>query len=464
MTKSRKLADERESRSRVDAFDVAAERDAVLHKWDRQDTYEPVFIEEASGCHIEDSEGVRYLDAFSQSWYAVVGHGRRAIADAIGEQARALATIHAGRFATKPRGQLASRLLDKLPDKFRRVSFGSNGTDAVEVSLKAARFSTGRQGVVAFSGSYHGASVAASSVTGLPHCRDGFGEPVPGTVFAPYPNCYRCPLGLTYPDCDVACANLVEDAIATEGAGRIAAIIAEPISGVGGVVVPPLPYWPRIREIADRYDIHLIFDEIVTAFGRSGSWFAFERYDTVPDIITLAKGLTSGYQPLSAAVFDWHLDEAIASVPWYHGMSFQGHAVACAAALANLDIIENEQLIDRAARLGEQIEHRLRALEERHPCIGDIRGTGAMWGIELVRDRRTKARFVPGGPFRDATGAPVDVAQWAYEQLFHAHRVHTGAASNVLLLAPPLIFSESDLDECMAGLSAVLATVDAQCS
>src|SRR6266508_4151941 len=168
----------------VDPLEAATERDNVLHKWVRQDTYEPVFIEDAAGTRVVDADGRSYLDAFSQSWYAAVGHGRASIAEAIAEQARALATVHAGRFATRPRRQLARRLLEKLPDSFRRVFFGCNGSDAVEASLKAARLGTGRQGVVAFSGSYHGASTAAMSVCGLTECRAGFGEPVPGTVFA----------------------------------------------------------------------------------------------------------------------------------------------------------------------------------------------------------------------------------------------------------------------------------------
>jgi len=464
MTPSRSFGHEPSSSEGVDPVEAATERDAVLHKWARQDTYEPVFVEAAAGTRVLDADGRSSLDAFSQSWYAVVGHGRAGIAAAIAAQAHALASVHAGRFATRPRRQLARRLLDRLPETFQRVCFGSNGSDAVEASLKAARLGTGRQGVVAFSGSYHGASMAATSVTGLAQCREGFGEPVPGTVFAPYPYCYRCPLGLTYPGCELACTDLVEHAIATEGPERIAAIIAEPVAGVGGVVVPPQPYWQRIREIADRYDIWLIFDEVVTGFGRCGSWFALEHYETAPDVITLAKGLTSGYQPLSAAVFNARADAAISQVPWYHGMSFQGHAVACAAALANLDILEHEQLIDRGAVLGQQLEPRLGELAERHRCIGDVRGIGAMWGIELVQDRATKAPFAPGGPFRDSRGRAVDAARWACDELFDTHAVHIGAATNVLLLAPPLIFSDQDVDELVTGLSAALTRVDAQCS
>ena len=223
----------------VDAREAETEREHILHKWAVQDEFEPTFIDGAKGTRIVDAEGGEYLDAFAQSWYAVAGHGQERIADAVADQAHRLATVHAAGFSTAPRRRLARRLLDLLPEGFRRVCFGSNGSDAVEASLKLARLASGRQSVVAFSGSYHGASMGAMSVTGMPECRSGFGEPVPGTVFAPYPYCYRCPLGLSYPDCGVACAELVERAIETEGPDRIAAIIGEPVMAVSGVVVPP---------------------------------------------------------------------------------------------------------------------------------------------------------------------------------------------------------------------------------
>jgi len=444
--------------------DRDTEYDAILHKFTRQDTYSPVFIDSADACHFVDVDGQTYLDAFSQSWYAVAGHGCTSITDAISAQAHNLASIHAGRFSTEPRRALARRLLEKLPDSFRRVYFAANGSDAVEASLKTARLVTGRQGVLSFSGSYHGASMAAMSVTGLAYCRQGFGDPVPGTTFVPYPYCYRCPLGLSYPDCGLACTSLVEQAVLTQGPESIAAIIAEPVQAVGGVVVPPPGYWQRIAEIADRYGIWLIFDEIVTAFGRCGSWFAFERFDTVPNVVTLGKGLTSGYQPLSAAVFDEPADNALAGVPFYHGMTFQGHAVACAAALANLDVLEAQSLIERADQLGSQMYGRLTELKARHPCVGDVRGLGAMWGIEIVQDAATRRPFSAGEPFHDPAGHPTDPASWASEQLLRVHRVHIGSAVNILNLAPPLIFTSDDIDQAFTALSAVLAQVDSYCT
>lgn len=443
--------------------DGDTERHAIMHKFARQDRFRAVFIDSAHGTRVQDANGRSYLDAFSQSWYAVVGHGRQSIADAIAEQAHELASVHAGRFSTAPRRALARRLLDHLPVSFRRVAFGANGSDSIEIALKAARLATGRQGVVSFSGSYHGASMAAMSVTGLAYCRRGFGEPVPGTTFVPYPNCYRCPLRLSYPSCDVACAGLVEQAIQTQGAETVAAVIGEPVQGVGGVVVPPEPYWRRVREIADRYDVWLIFDEVVTAFGRCGSWFAFEQFDTVPDIVTLGKGLTSGYQPLSAAVFNERVDAMLASLPFFHGMTFQGHAVACAAALANIDVLTDDMLVERSADLGAKLRRRLLELGDRHRCVGDVRGLGAMWAVELVQDPKERAPFVPGRPFLDANGQPVDAGTWVSEELLRRHRVHAGSAEHTVILAPPLTYSDVDIDETIDALSSVLGEVDRHC-
>jgi adenosylmethionine-8-amino-7-oxononanoate aminotransferase len=446
-----------------DPLEIQTEQHHILHKWTSQDDYVPTFIDGATGTRLAEAGGGEYLDAFSQSWYAVAGHGQERIADAIAQQARRLATVHAAGFSTQPRRKLAQRLLDLLPDGFKRVFFGSNGSDAVEVTLKLARLATGRQGVVSFSGSYHGASMAAASVTGLPQCREGFGEPVPGTVFSPYPYCYRCPLGLSYPSCDVACADLVERAIETEGPDRIAAIIGEPVNAVSGVVVPPQPFWKRIREIADRFDVWYVSDEVVTGFGRCGSWFALRHFEAVPDVITLGKGLTSGFQPLSAAVLGERVEEGIASRTLYHGMTFEGHSVAAAAALANLDVLHEDDLIARAARLGELLESGLAELKARHTCVGDVRGLGAMWGIELVRDRKSRAPFAPGAPFKDEHGRPVDAAAWAWETLFRRHRVFVGVAANVLELAPPLVSTDADIEELLRALSSVLGEIDPHC-
>jgi taurine--2-oxoglutarate transaminase len=450
--------------------EVQAEREVIVHKWSGWDRFEPTYIGGADGVRISEPDGTSYLDAMSQAWYANVGHHERRIAEAISRQAHELASVSAGGMSTAPRRRLASRLLQILPPSFARVFFGSNGSDATEMSLKMARLGTGRQGVVAFSGNYHGASMAATSVTGMPECREPFGEPVPGSVFVPYPNCYRCPLGLAYPQCDIACANLVEEAIQTQGTRRVGAIIGEVVKSVSGVVAPPPGYWKRIREIADRHDAWLIFDETVTGFGRTGSWFAMQHYGVTPDVLALGKGLTSGYQPLSATVFGERaasmISSQLASRPLFHGMSFEGHPVACAAGLANLDVIEHDGLIDRAATLGHELQGRLEALKERHRCVGDVRGLGLMWGIELVRDRSSREPFAPGQPFHTKHALPVDAAEWAWEQLFDTHHILVGGAAsslapNIVQLAPPLTFTHADLDELVAGLDHVFGAIDA---
>jgi taurine---2-oxoglutarate transaminase len=446
----------------VSREEAEVERDAIVHRWEQQDRFEPVFVDSAGESRFSDHEGTRYLDAFSQSWYAVAGHGQQSIVDAISEQAQHLASVHAQWFSTQPRRTLARRLLEWVPAGFRRIFFGANGSDATEVALKLARFGTGRQAVVAFSGSYHGAGMAATSVTGMPECREGFGEPVPGTVFVPYPYCYRCPLRLEYPSCNLACADLVEDAIETQGKGRVAAVIGEVVKSVSGVVVPPPPYWRRIREIADRHGAWLIFDEVVTGFGRTGSRFAMDQFDVVPDVLAVGKALTSGYLPLSAALFSERASATFESRPLYHGMSFEGHAVCCAAALANLDLLEGG-LLERGAELGTVFESELARLKERHPCVGDVRGVGVMWGIELVRDRSTKDRLPEGGLFVDVEGAEIDAGEWSRQELLRTHRIHVGVAPHMIQLAPPLGFGQTDLGELVAALDTVLSRIDAYC-
>lgn len=356
--------------------DAAVERDRIVHKWTRQDRYRPVFVAGAAGSRFNDEAGHAYLDAFSQSWYALAGHGERRITDAIAAQAAELASIHAGGLATAPRGRLATRLFELLPPGFRRVFFGSNGSDAVEAALKLTRLATGRQGVIAFEGSYHGASMGSASVSGLAGVRAGFGEPVPGTHLVPFPGRPQ----------------LVEEAILAAGARSVAAVVAEPVQAVRGVILPPPGYRRRVREICDRYEIALVFDEVVTGFGRTGTWFAFQQFDAVPDVLCLGKGFTSGYQPLSAAVFGPRVMDALERRPLYHGLTFEGHSAACAAALANLDVIADDGLVARAAALGDLLGRELEALAARHGSVTAVRGLGAMWGIELDREAAPVAR------------------------------------------------------------------------
>jgi len=362
----------------------------------------PLIFARGEGCYLYDTEGRRYLDALSGVWVVNVGHGRREIAQAIQEQLEQLEYMLAEEgFANIPAIRLAERLASLTPGSLDRTFFTLGGSESVEFALKLARqyhlIASGRPRfkVISRRASYHGTTYFAMTVTGFDNFAQMFGPVVPGVKKVPQPSCFQCELDLHYPDCGVRCAESIEDLIAREGPDTVAAIIAEPVSTSAGVAIPPPEYWPRLREICDRYGILLIADEVVTGFGRTGRMFGVEHWNVVPDIMTVAKGLTSGYQPLGGVIVRREVAEVLDRTGLSHGFTYSAHPVACAAALANLDIIQREGLVDNAAQMGTYL---LRVLEDAlgdHPLVGGIRVIGLLAAIDLVRDRQTGERFPP---------------------------------------------------------------------
>jgi adenosylmethionine-8-amino-7-oxononanoate aminotransferase len=413
------------------------------------------------GCTVVDVHGRAYLDALSGLWLVNVGHGRSAIAEAMAQQAQTLAYASASRATTLPTIQLATLLARLTPGDLSTVLFSSGGSEAVESALKITRQYHTLRGeperykVIARRGSYHGATYGAMSVSGTPQSVDPYYSPlVPGafTVSAPY--CYRCDYRKTYPACEVYCVDAIEDLIVYENPRTVAAVIAEPISAACGVVVPPPEYFPRLREICDRHGVLLIFDEIITGFGRTGKMFAAEHWGVVPDIMTLAKGLSSGYAPISATIcrahiarqFDGAKGKALA-----HLLTFGGQAVACAAALANLDILVQENLVDNAAQQGRYLLSQLQELATRHPTVGDVRGLGLLCALELVKDRRTKEPFAAEGP--ESTRLLEILADLG---------MLTRADTN-LYLAPPLCIQRHEVDYLVAMVDTGLTRFEQEC-
>jgi adenosylmethionine-8-amino-7-oxononanoate aminotransferase len=413
------------------------------------------------GCTVVDVHGRAYLDALSGLWLVNVGHGRSAIAEAMAQQAQTLAYASASRATTLPTIQLATLLARLTPGDLSTVLFSSGGSEAVESALKITRQYHTLRGeperykVIARRGSYHGATYGAMSVSGAPQSVDPYYSPlVPGafTVSAPY--CYRCDYRKTYPACEVYCVDAIEDLIVYENPRTVAAVIAEPISAACGVVVPPPEYFPRLREICDRHGVLLIFDEIITGFGRTGKMFAAEHWGVVPDIMTLAKGLSSGYAPIGATIcrahiarqFDGAKGKALA-----HLLTFGGQAVACAAALANLDILVQENLVDNAAQQGRYLLSQLQELATRHPTVGDVRGLGLLCALELVKDRRTKEPFAAEGP--ESTRLLEILADLG---------MLTRADTN-LYLAPPLCIQRHKVDHLVAMVDAGLTRFEREC-
>ena len=404
---------------------------------------EPQIWVHGEGALIKDVNGKEFIDGLSGLWNVNVGHGRQALANAAQYQMSTLAysSSYAGS-SNLPSIALAERLSELVYPSINTFFLTSGGAESSESSFKTARFYWKTQGkpdkvkVISRMRGYHGVTLAAMSATGLPAYWPMFEPRVPGFLHieSPYPYRFDNPDPSISPG--VAAANLLEEAILREGADTVAAFIAEPVQGAGGVIVPPDDYFPRIREICDAYDVLFIADEVITGFARTGRWFGLEHYGIEPDIVQFAKGITSGYIPLGGIGVSDTIREAINSTPpsqrWMHAYTYSGHPTCCAVALANIDIIESEGLVERAAWSGERLLHGLQELEEM-PNVGDGCGKGMMAAVELVADKATKQPFPP------AVGARV------MKELV-ARGLWTRMLGDIICLAPPLVTTEEQID------------------
>jgi len=366
----------------------------------------PRVVVQADGWELTDDRGRTLIDGFAGLWCVAVGHRRPEIIAAIDAQLRTLEyfTIFHGQ-SHPPAVELAEKIASLFPPDYglNHVMFASGGSEANETNFKLIRMYWGLRGedrkrtIVARHHGYHGLSVATMTATGIMPMHWNFGPEAPGFTHIPAPYCYRCELGQTYPACQLACARTLEQLIESQGADTIAAFIVEPVIGAGGVIPPPPDYLPAVREICDRHGILLVLDEVVCGFGRTGTMFGFEQWGVRPDVVTLAKGLTSGYLPLGASVVSdevWGtIEEKLPErMPFSHGFTYMGHPVCCAAGLANLAIIERDGLVENAKEVGAYLLGRLRELEQ-YDSVGEVRGLGLMAGIEFVADKETKRGF-----------------------------------------------------------------------
>jgi putrescine aminotransferase len=400
---------------------------------------------EGAGAILRDAEGKAFIDAIAGLWNVCVGHGRRELAEAARAQMEKLAYAPTYSGGTNPPAiRLAEQLARITYPSIRSFFFASGGAEANETAFKTARFywkSAGKPNktkIISRRLGYHGTTLAAMSATGMDWYWPMFEPRVPGFVQidSPYPYWFETDRHDVSPG--VAAADLLEEAIRREGADTVAAFLAEPVQGSGGVIVPPADYFPRIRALCDRYDVLLIADEVITGFGRTGRWFGLEHWGIEPDLITFAKGITSGYIPLGGMGVSDRIAEAIrrgaGKTRWMHAYTYSGHPTACAVALENLAIIERENLIERAARLGERLRGGLSRLE-RLPWVGETRGIGLMAAVELVASKAPKRRFDP------AEGAGARVLS-AMDQ----RGVTTRIVGDVILLAPPFVATEQEID------------------
>lgn len=357
-------------------------------------------MERGDGCYVWDAKGNQYLDGLAGLFVSQVGHGREELAEAAGRQASQLGYFPIWTYAHPGAVELAARLASFTPGDLNRVFFTTGGSEAVESAWKLARQyfkvigQPERHKVVSRDLSYHGTSLGALSITGLSEIREPFEPLVPGVSHAANTNRYRCELCAACEACTLACADDIEQAVLREGPETVAAVFIEPVQNSGGCFVPPDGYFTRLREICDRYGILLVSDEVICAFGRLGSMFGSERLDYVPDMITCAKGLTSGYAPLGAMIASDRIAEPFVGTDesFLHGFTFAGHPVSCAVAMANLDVFEKEHLLAHVQANEAAFRAALDDLADL-PIVGEVRGMGYFYGIELVKDRDTKESF-----------------------------------------------------------------------
>jgi adenosylmethionine-8-amino-7-oxononanoate aminotransferase len=408
------------------------------------------------GVYLTDADGRRYLDAMAGLWNVTAGHGRTELADTARDQMIELGFASAYAGSSHPRAiELAERLAALTYPSINRFFFTSGGAESNETAIKIARSYWKRRGktaktkVISLTLGYHGVTLAAMSASGLEAYWPAFEPRVPGFVHvpSPYPYRYTAPAGVSQGG---AAANELEKAILSEGADTVAMFLAEPVQGVGGVIVPPADYFPRVRQICDQYDVLFAADEVITGFGRTGKLCALDHWRVQPDLVQFAKAITSGYFPFGGV----GVNDAIAAAldegtsPWMHAFTYSAHPVGCAVALRMLDIIEREQFPARATSLGDRLLSELRARLADHPHVGDIRGKGLMCAIELVQDRRTKAEFSTA----DQVGARVNAA--AMERgLFTRRR------GDIIMLAPPIVITVKQVDQIAEIIAASIGAV-----
>ncbi|WP_432729196.1 aminotransferase class III-fold pyridoxal phosphate-dependent enzyme [Variovorax sp. W6] len=454
----------------TDAAAVAAlKRDNAQYLWhpmahpQAMQKTKPDIIARGEGCWIWDVDGHRMLDGVGGLWAANLGHSNKAVRDAIVAQLDELPFYNVFRGTTHPRAiELSKRIVQTMePDGVAAVFFSNGGSDAVEGALKLARQywklkgQADRHKFIALRQGYHGVHFGGMSVNGNLNFRRAYEPLLPGCFHVDTPWLYRNPYTQDPEELGEICATLLEREILFQGPDTVAAFIAEPIQGAGGVIVPPPNYWPRVREICDRYGVLLIADEVVTGFGRGGAMFGTRLWNVKADLWCLAKGISSGYVPLGATAIGAKVAEAFMDDPTGqaavgHGYTYSAHPVAAAAALATLDQIEALDVPGNAARVGAHFQARVRPFVDRFSFVGDVRGMGLMLGIEMVADKATRATLPRGNP------VAAKVAQAAYRR-----GLMVRISGPNLILSPPLVITREEVDFMVDALEGAFAEVEA---
>ena len=429
----------------------ALDRAHVFHSWSAQGAINPLPVAAAEGSYFWDYDGNRYLDFSSQLVNVNIGHQHPKVVAAIQEQAGKLATI-APQHANEARGEAAKRIADLAPDGLNKVFFTNGGADGIENAIRMARLHTDRDKVLTFYRSYHGNTGAAITATGDP--RRWPNEYATGHVHFFGPHLYRTSFWsqTEEEESERALAHL-EEVIRYEGAGTIAAILLESVVGTAGVLIPPPGYLAGVRALCDKHGIVYIADEVMAGFGRTGKWFAFNHFGVSPDLIVFAKGSNSGYIPVGGVVVSDAIAATFEERVFPGGLTYSGHPIACASIVASIDAMKDEGIVENAARIGETVlGPGLRDLAERHPVIGEVRGLGVFWALDLVSDRATREMLAPYGGTSPAMGELVSEARKRGLMPFTNY--------NRLHVVPPCTVSDTEAKEGLAILDEVFTVVD----
>jgi taurine--2-oxoglutarate transaminase len=409
---------------------VDMNRQFTLFSWSIQGKTNPIPAVGGEGVYFWDADGKRYIDFSSQLMNLNIGHQHPKVVKAIQEQAAKLCFAHPG-FATESRGLLGKKISEVTPGNLNKTFFCLGGAEANENAIKIARAFTGRNKILARYRSYHGATHGAIALTG-DYRRLPVEPAMPGVVHFLDPYCYRCPFGWTRQTCHLECIKHVEEILSYEGPDRVAAIIMEGVTGSNGLIVPPDEYWPAMREICDKYGILLISDEVMSGWGRTGEWFAVDNWKVIPDMITTAKGITSGYVPLGAVIVSDPIATYYEDHMLWCGLTYSGHPLACAAGVATLEVYEEDGLIENAKVVGKHLGEKLEQIKQSHPSVGDVRYIGLFSAIEVVKNRKTKQPLDPLNEIGD---------------YFKANGLFTYINHHIIFIVPPLCINREQLDD-----------------
>jgi taurine--2-oxoglutarate transaminase len=429
---------------------VQENRDYTLFSWSVQGTANPLHITRGQGVWFWDGDGNQWLDFSSQLINLNVGHQHPRVLEAIKKQVDELCFAGPG-FATEPRGLLGKKLAEVTG--LAKAFFTLGGAEANENAMKIARTYTGRDKIITRYRSYHGATMGAMTASGDP--RRWPVEPgMPNIIRVFDPYCYRCPFGKEPSSCRRECVSHIEEIMQMEDPKSIAAVMVEGITGSNGLLVPPDDYYPKLRALCDKYGILLIDDEVMSGFGRTGKWLATQHYGIRPDIVTCAKGLTSGYMPLGSVIVSAPIADYFEEHMLWGGLTYSGHPVSCAAAVANLQVYEEEQIFQNVETEGGYLANRLEALKSKYQCVGDVRYKGLFSVIELVRDKATKE---PLAPFNGTSPEMAKLAGYLKSKHLYAF-----SRFNMLWICPPLIITRAELAKGIDIIEDALALLDSE--